>query len=100
MRWNEPALLTLISDQIEEADQLEYKGARSLKKADRERDEIGKDVSSFANGGGGTTIYGINEFDDAPRRHLPEKFNRLTGQNLAANGWNSLSIALNLVSRT
>jgi len=56
MKWNEPALLTLISDQIEEADQFEYKGARSLKKADRERDEISKDVSSFANAGGGTII--------------------------------------------
>src|SRR5437588_575425 len=72
-QWNELRLLALISNQIEESDQLEYKGAKSLQKKGERMDEIGKDVSSFANAGGGTIIYGVKEFDDASRKHLPER---------------------------
>lgn len=57
---------------------MEYKAAASLKKEDRERAEIAKDVSAFANGSGGTLIYGIAEFPDTARRHLPERLDPIS----------------------
>ena len=73
VQWDEARLQALISDQIEESDQLEYKGAMSLQKSGNYSNEICKDVSSFANAGGGTIIYGIKEFDESSRKHLPER---------------------------
>ena len=35
--------------------------------------EIAKDVSAFANSDGGTIIYGVSEYNDAERSHLPEQ---------------------------
>jgi hypothetical protein len=51
----------LISAQTEESINLEFKAADSLTKKDPEKNEISKDVSAFANSGGGTIIYGIME---------------------------------------
>jgi len=66
-------LEALIAGGIEERLDLEYKRAESLKKTDGARKEITKDVSSFANSAGGILIYGIAEFDDAEKEHLPER---------------------------
>ena len=81
-QWDETRLLALISDQIEEADQLEYKAANALQKTGHYPDEVGKDVSSFANAGGGTIIYGIKEFADPLRKHLPEKIDPIDRVNI------------------
>ena len=81
-QWDEARLLALISDRIEEADQLEYKGASALQKTGSYPDEIGKDVSSFANAGGGTIIYGIREFADPLHKHLPEKIDPVDRVNI------------------
>jgi predicted HTH transcriptional regulator len=62
----------LISDEVEESLQLEYKSTKALGKK-KEKDEIAKDVSAMANSAGGTIIYGIKEFDENEKRHLPEK---------------------------
>lgn len=50
---------------IQESLHLDYKDSRALAK--KQRDEIVKDVSSFANADGGVLIFGIKEKD-----HLPE----------------------------
>lgn len=71
--WDEAGLQTLIRDGIEESIDLEYKAAGALDKKEQFKLEISKDVSSFANAGGGTIIYGIAEFQEKEKRHLPER---------------------------
>ncbi len=71
--WDEIYLSNLITNEVEENLNLEYKGAESLGKSDGKKKEISKDVSAFANSDGGIILYGMKEFDDLPKRHLPEK---------------------------
>lgn len=66
-------LTQMISNQIEESLHLDYKGAGSLVATDHKKKEIAKDISAFANSDGGIVIYGIREFNDQLRRHLPER---------------------------
>src|SRR3989339_2090926 len=63
----------LIDNQIEESIHLEYKQSDAFGKTDGKKKEISKDVSSFANSDGGIIIYGIREFNDKDKNHLPEK---------------------------
>ncbi|MEI6051408.1 MAG: ATP-binding protein, partial [Opitutaceae bacterium] len=63
----------MIADGIEEHSSLDYKRADSLAKTDGKKTEVTKDVSSFANSGGGILIYGVAEFEDEPRKYLPER---------------------------
>jgi hypothetical protein len=66
--WEEADLLRLISDQVEESRELEYKASGALGQSDSKKTEISKDVSSFAHSVGGTIIYGIQESSGkAPR---------------------------------
>jgi hypothetical protein len=65
-------LRNLIINQVEENIHLDYKSADSLQKSDGKKKEIAKDVSAFANSDGGVIIYGIKEFDELEKRHLPE----------------------------
>lgn len=72
-------LAALISNKVEETFNLEYKAAGAFLPDGKRKDpkvEIAKDVSSFANSSGGILIYGIKEFDQDDRKHLPE---RITG---------------------
>jgi hypothetical protein len=71
--WTKEHIEKMIADGVEESMNLEYKGAASLGKSTGKITEITKDVSSFANASGGTIIYGVAEFDDADRQHLPER---------------------------
>ena len=71
--WDEEYILDLINNQVEENSGLEYKATASLQKKDEQKNEISKDVSSFVNSNGGTIIYGVKEYDDKTKRHLPEK---------------------------
>lgn len=71
--YSEEELLALINAQVEENINLDYKSAGSLTKTDAKKSEISKDVSAFANSAGGVIIYGMKEFDDPERRHLPER---------------------------
>jgi len=66
-------LENLIKNQIEENLNLDYKAADSLGKSVGKKREIAKDISAFANSEGGTIIYGIKEFNEIEKRHLPEK---------------------------
>ncbi|MDT0295918.1 helix-turn-helix domain-containing protein [Mesonia ostreae] len=72
---NESDLENLIINQIEENIHLDYKASGSLAKSDGKKDEISRDVSSFANSNGGIIIYGIAEFNEKEKSHLPEKIN-------------------------
>lgn len=71
--WTKQRLDQMIADGVEENLSLDYKGADSLIKSDGKKAEITKDVSSFANSSGGVLIYGIAEYKDEPRKHLPER---------------------------
>jgi hypothetical protein len=65
--WTEVDLQQLIVDDVTESLTLDYKRIDALKKADREKKEISKDVAAFANSAGGVIVYGVIE-----KGHLPE----------------------------
>lgn len=56
----------LIENEVEENIHIDYKDGRALQTNDRGKNEITKDVSSFANSDGGLIIYGISEKDHKP----------------------------------
>ncbi|MEO6902180.1 MAG: ATP-binding protein [Bacteroidia bacterium] len=70
--FTETGLLEMISNQVEENLHLDYKGASSLV-TPKDKKEIAKDISAFANSDGGQIIYGILEYSDRSLSHLPEK---------------------------
>lgn len=72
-QWNELAVQRYIDEQIEEGLNLDYKAADSLAKINGKKKEITKDVSAMANSDGGIIIYGVKEFQEADKRHLPEQ---------------------------
>ncbi len=63
----------MIAEGMEESINLEYKSADALKNTDNCKKEIAKDVSAMANSAGGVIIYGVKEFDEKDKKHLPEK---------------------------
>src|SRR5574341_2350260 len=71
--WSQSTIEQYIKGQIQENLNLEYKSAKALSRDDRSISEISKDVSAMANSQGGLIIYGIKEFDEEEKRHLPEK---------------------------
>lgn len=71
--WNEEQLLRMIDEGVEESLHLDYKAAGALQKDKKKREEIVKDVTAFANADGGVIIYGVAEFRDRAKAHLPEK---------------------------
>lgn len=64
--WTQKDIEQLISDRATETLTLEFKGPDALKKTDKCKREISKDVSAFANSVGGTILYGINESEEEP----------------------------------
>jgi len=79
-------LNSLIDNQIEERIDLDYKRADSLGKSDSKKTEITKDVSAMANAAGGLIIYGIGEYSDPSKKHLPEKLDPID-RNLITREW-------------
>lgn len=72
--WTEQDIQDLIKNQIEESLNLDYKAADSLSKSvEGKKREIAKDVSAMANSDGGVIIYGVREYSDPDKKHLPEK---------------------------
>jgi hypothetical protein len=71
--WDLERIQRNITDKVEEDLHLDYKGAGSLASTDGKKAEIAKDVSAFANSDGGTILYGVLEFQDPQKSHLPEK---------------------------
>jgi hypothetical protein len=70
-QWTEADLLRLIATQVLENIALEYKGAAALGAQDREKREIAKDVSAFANSAGGVLVYGMAENGHNPTQIEP-----------------------------
>jgi predicted HTH transcriptional regulator len=71
--WDKARICSYITGKIEESVNLDYKAAGALAKEQKKTTEITKDVSSFANSGGGVIIYGVRQFDAKNLSHLPEK---------------------------
>lgn len=71
--WTESRLQNFITSEIEESLTLEYKSAEALDRNETKKKEITKDVSAMANSAGGVIVYGIREFEQDNRRHLPER---------------------------
>lgn len=71
--WDESRIQQYIDNEVQESLSLDYKSAGALGKNDRKKLEITKDVSAMANSAGGVIIYGISEFQEIERKHLPEK---------------------------
>jgi hypothetical protein len=71
--WTFLEIEKLIAEGVEESLTLEYKSADALAKTDSKKKEITKDVSAMANSAGGIIIYGIKEYDNLDKRHLPDK---------------------------
>jgi hypothetical protein len=81
--YNEAELLALIENQVEENINLDYKAGDSLQLSEGKKKEVSKDVSAFANSDGGTLIYGMKEFDDATKRHFPERIDPINRLNIS-----------------
>lgn len=71
--WTESRLQNFITSEIEESLTLEYKSGEALDRNETKKKEITKDVSAMANSAGGIIVYGIREFEQESKRHLPEK---------------------------
>ncbi len=78
--WTQERIQKFIDDKIEEGTYIDYKAAAALGRADSKKVEITKDVSAFANSGGGTIIYGVQEFGEEDKKHLPEKIDPVDGR--------------------
>jgi predicted HTH transcriptional regulator len=80
--WDFARLNSLISSKIEESFSLEYKAAGAFSETDKKKrdvkTEVTKDISAMANSNGGTIIYGMAEYSDNARRHLPERIDPLS----------------------
>lgn len=80
---NKTDLEQLIHNKIEESANLEYKGGDALDNTDSKKKEIAKDVSAMANSAGGVIIYGIKEFDEKDKKHLPERISPIDRSNIS-----------------
>jgi predicted HTH transcriptional regulator len=58
----------LVAEGITESLTLDYKASPSLGKADKQRDELCKDVTAFANSAGGQIVYGMVDDKQVPVR--------------------------------
>jgi hypothetical protein len=65
---NKTDLERLIAEGVKESLTLDYKASPALDRADKKRDELCKDVTSFANSAGGQIVYGMEE-----DKHVPTK---------------------------
>jgi hypothetical protein len=74
--WTEDDLKALIRDGIEESNRLEYK--REINLSDKGKQEACKDVSAFANGQGGTILYGMEEEERKDAGSIPKKIKPIT----------------------
>ena len=65
---------SLIENEVEENIHLDYKDDKALQTNDKGKNEITKDVSSFANSDGGIIVYGLSE-----KNHIPTAISTFDG---------------------
>ena len=80
--WDEAYLNELIKSGEKESLTLEYKASSSLKNQDKEKNELAKDVSAFANSAGGVILYGILE-----DKHVPTAIDSGVDRNAITKEW-------------
>ena len=86
-KWTEEYIQGLIDSEAEESINLDYKACDALQKTEGKKRDISKDVSAFANSMGGEIIYGIKEYDDVAKRHLPETIDSGFDQSEISKEW-------------
>jgi len=59
--YSQADIQSLIDNNVEESVHLDFKAAPALDKSEKKKEEISKDVSSFANSDGGIIVYGVSE---------------------------------------
>lgn len=82
MSWTIERVNSLIKEEVEEDIHLEYKAADALALTDGKKNEVSKDVSSFANSDGGVIIYGVLEYT-GDKRYKPEKINPINRKEIS-----------------
>ena len=80
--WDESDLQALIRDEVQEGLRLDYKEDAALGKGSPERNNLSKDVSSFANSDGGMLIYGMKE-----DRHVPTTIDAGVDRTVLTKEW-------------
>jgi hypothetical protein len=70
--WDQEAIQRYIDNETEEGMTLDYKAADALAKSRGKKKEIAKDVSAMANTAGGIIVYGIKEYQEKEKKHLPQ----------------------------
>ena len=73
--YSQADIQSLIDNNVEESVHLDFKAAPALDKSERKKEEISKDVSSFANSDGGIIVYGISE----NKEHCADAFSFVDG---------------------
>lgn len=82
--WDENDLLQLVNTGAQESVDLEFKASGALQNTDKNRDEISKDVSAFANSAGGTLIYGMVENRST---HVADSLDTGSDPNVTTREW-------------
>ena len=80
--WDEAYLHELIKLGEQESLTLDYKASAALKKDDKEKNDLSKDVSAFANSAGGVLVYGMLE-----DKHVPTKIDVGLDRNVITKEW-------------
>ena len=80
--WDIRDVRRLVESKEKESPYLDYKESAALQNADPTKNEISKDVSAFANAGGGTIVYGVREDG-----HIPQEIDDGVDPNTITKEW-------------
>lgn len=80
--WDEAYLKELIKVLEKESLTLDYKASTALKNQDKEKNDLAKDVSAFANSAGGVLLYGMRE-----DKHVPTEIDSGVDRNSITKEW-------------
>ncbi len=76
--WTLEDLKSLVDNHADESVYVDFKSCESFRDLEKAKNEISKDVSAFANAGGGTIIYGILEDESRRAAFLEAGVDRTT----------------------
>lgn len=81
-QWEISDIQRLIDSKEKESTYLEYKACAAIDNSSKSKNEISKDISAFANAGGGTIIYGVKE-----NGHVPVEIDEGFDPNVISKEW-------------